>query len=462
MSGLDTPGLDSPGLDSPGLGRPGLGTPDQDTGGQDTAPSGVPPAVRRPGEGDPGGGNPGVPSPNGTGTRSSRGTRAAPTRAGARAAAPRPAAWRSSSGPSVEPGPRAWLPVEADEVLLVTGFDFLQGEVERIVAAAGGLLRVVTDVSEAAPFWDSAAVVLVGSDIRELPPRRRAPAVLVGLSGEGDSLWHLGAAIGAQRVAVLPDAAAWLAEYLSRSRSPEAGGVVLGVTGGCGGAGATTAAIWISQAAAGLGARVLLVDADPWGGGVELALAAEEAPGLRWPDLADASGSIDPGQLVDALPVAGGFSFLSWPGSRERPAPVDSSAAGGVLDAARRGFELVVVDIGRNAEPLRTFAWDCDRLLVVVPAQLKAAVASARLLQELPPVDAALVIRGKAGAALDGMLVAESVGLPLHAILPEVRGTAGAAELGRLLEHGRRRSVRRFAAAVLELLDGGPLSLEAQ
>lgn len=477
MSGLDTPGLDSP-----GLGTPGLGTPDQDTGGQDTAPSGVPPAVRRPGHGDldgrdPGGGNPGVPSPNGTGTRSSRGTRAEPTRAGARAAGARaagasaagtrPAAlrtttWRSSSRPSLEPGPRAWLPVEADEVLLVTGFDFLQGEVERIVAAAGGLLRVVTDVSEAAPFWDSAAAVLVGSDIRELPPRRRAPAVLVGLSGEGDSLWHLGAAIGAQRVAVLPDAAAWLAEYLSRSRSPEAGGVVLGVTGGCGGAGATTAAIWISQAAAGLGARVLLVDADPWGGGVELALAAEEAPGLRWPDLADASGSIDPGQLADALPVAGGFSFLSWPGSRERPAPVDSAAAGGVLDAARRGFELVVVDIGRNAEPLRTFAWDCDRLLVVVPAQLKAAVASARLLQELPPVDAALVIRGKAGAALDGMLIAESVGLPLHAIVPEIRGTAGAAELGRLLEHGRRRSVRRFAAAVLELLDGEPLSLEAQ
>jgi hypothetical protein len=39
--------------------------------------------------------------------------------------------------------------------------------------------------------------------------------------------------------------------------------------------------------------------------------------------------------------------------------------------------------------------------------------------------------------------------------MPEVRGTAGAAELGRLLEQGKRRSVRRFAASVLELLDGG-------
>jgi secretion/DNA translocation related CpaE-like protein len=348
----------------------------------------------------------------------------------------------------------AWLPVEADDVLLVTGFDILQSEVERIVAAAGGRLRIVADVAEAAPYWDAASAVLVGSDIRELPPRRRAPAVLVGLNGEGDSLWHLGAALGAQRVAVLPDAAAWLAEYLSRSRSPEAGGLVLGVTGGCGGAGATTAGIWIAQAAAGLGARVLLVDADPWGGGLELALAAEESPGLRWPDLADASGSIDPGQLSDALPVAGGFSFLSWPGTRERPPAVDSGAVGGVLDAAGRGYELVIVDIGRNVEPLRTFAWDCDRLLVVVPAQLKAAVASARLLQELPPVESALVVRGKAGAALDGALIAESVGLPLHGVMPEVRGTAAAAELGRLLEHGKRRAVRRFAASVLDLLDG--------
>ncbi len=356
--------------------------------------------------------------------------------------------------PSRGPDPGAWLPEDAAEVLLVTGFDFLQGEVERIVAAAGGRLRVVADAVEAARYWDSSSAVLVGSDIRELPPRRHAPAVLVGLSGEGDSLWHLAAALGAERVAVLPDAAAWLAEYLSRSRSPQAGGLVLGVTGGCGGAGATTAAIWIAQAAAGMGVRVLLVDGDPWGGGLELALAAEDLPGLRWPDLAEASGSIDPGQLADSLPITGGFSFLSWPGSRDRPVPVDAAAAGGVLDAARRGYELVVVDIGRGAEPLHTFAWDCDRILVVLPAQLKAAVASARLLQELPPVEAALLVRGKPGAALDSALIADAVGLPVHGRVPDLRGVTGASESGRLLELGKRRSVRHFAASVLDLLDG--------
>ena len=244
----------------------------------------------------------------------------------------------------------AWLPESADHVLLVSGSAFLRAEVERIVAAAGAQLHVVGDAVEAGRHWDGAAAVLVGSDVRELPPRRRAPAVLVGLDGEGDSLWHLAAALGAERVAVLPDAAAWLADHLSRSRAPAPGGLILGVIGGCGGAGATTAAIWIAQGAAAMGARVLLVDGDPWGGGLELALAAEENAGLRWPDLSEASGSIDPGQLSDSLPVAGGFSFLSWPASREQPPAVAAATTAGVLDAARRQW-LTGVSPGSRSSP---------------------------------------------------------------------------------------------------------------
>jgi secretion/DNA translocation related CpaE-like protein len=347
---------------------------------------------------------------------------------------------------------KAWLPDSGEEVLLVTSSAVVRAEVERIVAAAGAHLRVVADALEGARYWDGSAAVLVGSDIRELPPRRRAPAVLVGLDGEGDSLWHLAAALGAERVAVLPDAAAWLADHLSRSRAPGPGGIILGVTGGCGGAGATTAAIWIAQAAAGMGARVLLVDGDPWGGGLELAIAAEESPGLRWPDLSEARGSIDSGQLSDSLPVSGGFSFLSWPATREQPVPVAAPTTPGVLDAARRGFELVVLDIGRGAGPLQSYAWDCDRIMMVVPAQLKAAVAAVRLLNEFPPVEAGLLVRGRSGAALDASLISEAIGLPVQGRVPELRGVGAAMESGRLLELGKRRSVRHFAASVLDTL----------
>lgn len=356
----------------------------------------------------------------------------------------------TAAGHGSDPPGTVWLPDASAETLLVTGDAVLSGEVERIVAASGGTLRTVTDVFTAAPFWDSAAAVLVGSDISTLLPRRRAPAVLVGLAGDGDRLWQLAAVMGAERVAVLPGAAAWLAAHLSRSRSPAVGGLALGVIGGCGGAGATTAAVWLAQVAAGHGAHVLLVDGDPRGGGLELALAAEDAPGLRWPDLAGASGSIDPGQLVESLPSVGRFSFLSWPGSGGGAATVEASVASTVLDAARRGFELIILDIGREGEALRAFAWDCDRIVLVVPAQIRAAVATARLLHDLPPVETSLVVRGKPGAMLHGELIAESVGVPLSGIMPEVRGTAAATELGRLLISGQQRLVRRFAVAVLE------------
>jgi hypothetical protein len=114
----------------------------------------------------------------------------------------------------------------------------------------------------------------------------------------------------------------------------------------------------------------------------------------------------------------------------------------------------VVLDIGRGAEVLRAFAWDCDRIVLVVPAQLRAAVATARLLRDLPAVETTLVVRGRPGAVLDGELIAESVGVPLSGMMPEVRGTAAATELGRLLISGQHRTVRRFAAAVLELSVG--------
>lgn len=343
------------------------------------------------------------------------------------------------------------MPPEAADILLVTGDTYLQEEAMRIVAAAGGSLRTAADVSEAIHGWDSADVVLVGSDVRELPPRRRAPAVLLGRSAEGDGLWRLAAALGAERVAILPEAATWLAEHLSLSGSPDPGGRVVGIVGGCGGAGASTTAIWQAQAAADHGVSTLLIDGDPWGGGLELAITVQEMPGLRWPDFAETRGSIDPGQFKDSLPVAGGFAFLSWPGTREPFLTPDAGAVAAVIDAARRSFELIVVDIARSGEGVRTLAWDCDTILLLTTAHLKPAVATARILNDLPPVDIGLIVRGSGPSAVDAQLIAESLGLPLFGIVPEIRGVAAATELGRLLELGHRKSVSRFAMGVLEL-----------
>ena len=345
----------------------------------------------------------------------------------------------------------SWVPRDAVGILLVSGDPYLQEEAKRIVAAAGGSLKTAIDVAEAVHGWDNADVVLVGSDIRELPPRRRAPTVLLGKASEGDGLWRLAAALGAERVAVLPEAAAWLAEHLSTSGSPDPGGTVMGIIGGSGGAGATTTAIWLAQAAAGHGVSTVVIDGDRWGGGLELAVTADEIPGLRWPDFAETRGSIDPSKFRDSLPVAGGFAYLSWPGTRE---PVHIPAAGAVaavVDAARRSFELVLVDIGRSGEGLGTLACDCDRILLLSKAHLKCAVAAGRVLDELPPGDAGLLVRGTGATSVDAPLISESLGLPLLGVLPEIRGVAAATERGRLLELGRRKQISRFAGSVLEL-----------
>ncbi len=345
----------------------------------------------------------------------------------------------------------SWVPRDTVGILLVSGDPYLQEEAKRIVAAAGGSLRTAVDVMEVVHGWDNADVVLVGSDIRELPPRRRAPTVLLGKASEGDGLWRLAASLGAERVAVLPEAAGWLAEHLSMSGSPDPGGTVMGIIGGSGGAGATTTAVWLAQAAAGHGISTVLIDGDRWGGGLELAVTADEIPGLRWPDFAETRGSIDPSQFRDSLPVAGGFAYLSWPGTREPVHIPEAGAVAAVVDAARRSFELILVDIGRSGEGLGTLAWDCDRILVLTKPHLKSAVAAARVLNELPPIDAGLVVRGSGATSVDAPMIAESLGLPLLGVLPEIRGVAAGTELGRLLEIGRRKSVSHFAGSVLEL-----------
>lgn len=347
-----------------------------------------------------------------------------------------------------------WVPHDTAGILLVSADTYLQEEAKRIVAAAGGSLTTATDVTEAVHGWDSADVVLVGSDVRELPPRRRSPTVLLGRASDGDGLWELAASLGAERVAVLPEAAAWLAEHLSMSGSPDPGGTVMGIIGGSGGAGATTTAIWLAQAAADHGVSTMLIDGDPWGGGLELAVTAEDIPGLRWPDFSETRGSIDPAQFRDSLPFAGGFAYLSWPGTRDAIHSPDTRAVAAVLDAARRSFELILVDIGRSGEGVRNLAWDCDRIVLLAKAHLKSAVAAGRILSELPPIEAGLVVRGSSASSVDAGLIAESLGLPLLGILPEVRGVAAGTEMGRILEFGRRRPVSRFATSVLGF-DGG-------
>lgn len=348
-----------------------------------------------------------------------------------------------------------WLP-RGETVFCVTEDPLLLDECARIAAVAGVALRTAGTLGEAMQGTDDDVPLLLGVDVRDAPPRNRPDMVLVGNENDSGRLWRRAAELGVEHVAALPEAAGWLVEFIGKRLSQADAGAIVGVIGGCGGAGASTTAVLLAMAANERGESVLLVDGDRLGGGLELCLSEEGASGLAWPDLAAASGRIHPPQLEAALPRAFGVPYVSWPASAGAAKFVGPEAIAGVLEAGRSAFGLVVVDVGRGREGIEDFAWASDRLLLVVPGRLRAAVAAAQLLHEIPPVPTGLVVRGRLGEGVDAERLAEAVGCPLAAHLPELRAANAAAEEGRLPELARRRAVRRAANSILEGLTGSP------
>ena len=352
-------------------------------------------------------------------------------------------------------GPR---PQEArPPVVLATASQLLQDEVARVAAAAGTELEVHSDVQTA--LVRDPDVLLLGSDLAGIGPpaswRQGRPGangpetILVGTERDA-GLWKDAARLDVARVAVLPAAAGWLAEHLGRR--PLAAGFVLGILGGCGGAGASTLACWLADAAAEQGTDTLLMDGDPLGGGLDASLGTADIPGVRWPDLVDVRGSLNPLQLVTALPRAG-FALLSGGagnGGQDGEEPAEESIAA-VLDAARAGFALTVVDCARHRLHGSLLS-SCDALLMVVPGRLRPLLAARRLKDYLGNVPVSAVIRGPLGDGLDETHAAAAVGLVLAGYLPAVPHLEHAEERGMLLERGRRRPVRRVTGALLAQL----------
>ena len=357
-----------------------------------------------------------------------------------------------------------WLPGTETTVLVISGSSALHGEVARVCAAAAVGLVIAETVEQSGGRWGEVAAVLMGSDVAGGLPGWRGPTVVVGPTGVAARMWRQASRLGADKVAVLPDSAQWLANYFTRLRDPADGAAVVGVVGGCGGAGASTLSALIAGHAASGGRRVLLVDGDPWGGDLDAAMAADSVPGLRWPDLLQASGAINPEQLAASLPQPNGMSLLSWSAAGDAGgyAGGDGGAAPGaaaaaeaeVMRAAREAFGLVVVDVGRPAQPALGLGMHCDGFVLLVPGRLRAAAAAQRVLRSLPAAPVGLVVAGPLRDGVDARLVADSVGVPLVGRLPRIRGLEEAFDAGRLPDIARHRKVRRVAGGVLAWLAG--------
>ena len=179
--------------------------------------------------------------------------------------------------------------------------------------------------------------------------------------------------------------------------------------------------------AARMGLRALLVDADPLGGGVDLVLGWEALDGLRWPALA----ASEPSSLVETLPASGELAVLSWDRGDVVGVPLEAMAA--ALDAGRAGRELVVVDLPRRLDDAVALALGAaDVTLLVVPAELRACAAAARVATTVAQHTASLrlVVRGPAPGRLRPREIARALGLPLAGSLRAEPDLARALERG--------------------------------
>lgn len=355
--------------------------------------------------------------------------------------------------------------------LLVTDDEWLLDHLLGVTARLGLDPDVAPDPEGARARWSVASAVLVDARFAGrcagagLSHRSGIVVVQPDAGGElGSDGWRAALRLGAQEVVRLPEADLWLGQWLQEQAvDPELPGVgsrVVTVAGTPGGAGASTLAGALAGVAHRQGLDTVLVDADPWGGGIDLLLGAESAPGIRWRDLADTAGRLARGSVVPALPTSDGLPVLAW--DRAEPAELDPDVYRAVLSAVRRGGDLVVVDLGRASPFTEATLGLTDELWLVALPRLRAVAAAGRLLAGLagvahlqspargePALVPRLVVRSDGRDQLDPLDLAEALGARFVGAVPRERRRAEDEELGvppALASHG---GLARFCRQLL-------------
>ena len=335
-------------------------------------------------------------------------------------------------------------------VLAVLTDSELLNELDRVAAAVGvRIVRAGVGSSVSRRTWSAAAAVVLdqAAAVRcgeSALPRRGHVSVLTAAEPT-TATWAAGIAVGARHVLRLPaqerELIQELGEAAESARDQGPRGEVVAVIGGCGGAGASLLAVALAYSAAYSVAEALLVDLDPWGGGVDLLVGGETAPGLRWPDLALQGGRLNWSAVREALPRHREITLLS--GTR-RGYELDAAPVDAVVDAGRRGGAIVVCDLPRRLTDATQAALDTADLVVLVsPCDVRACAATGSIAPVLATINPnlGLVVRGPSPGGLRAAEVADIVSLPLLASMK------AEPQLAEQLERGGLRLRRRSALA---------------
>jgi secretion/DNA translocation related CpaE-like protein len=328
------------------------------------------------------------------------------------------------------------MPV-SERPLLITSNQDLIDEVVAIATSRAIEMRVEGSLALARPLWLSAPAILVGSDVlaeceSTSLPRRNAVAVVAADTNSDTSerqMWRTAVHLGAENVLLVPTNSSAVAEMLSVSlEGPARFGRVVTLSAGSGGAGASTVALALAQLAVKSGVKTLLIDADPYGGGLDLLAGIEDGDGIRWGALLDAHGRVAAPAFEEGLVKVGGVSLLSF--GRDEFAIPDSAISESVLDTATRVFDLVIIDCGRDSFS-DAFITRSHLNLVVVRNHVRATAAAAARLRELGKGSAETkVLIARDAHGIDTESIARALGVTEVAVLPFLPGMAVRADDG--------------------------------
>ena len=373
-------------------------------------------------------------------------------------------------------------PAAAPQALLVTGNEALYEDVALIAAVASIRLQRCTRWADA-PATEY-AVVMCSVDALPFPAKAQGPVLLIGSAGElsaagelspageasgrsaAQSLWSVAAQHSALWPVPLPAAEAWLSEHMGSRASALAEGAAIAVSGSVGGAGASTVGYLLTAALAARSVSVVLVDADAgWGSGVSgLLHGTRQTPAgqgwLGWEEVSALGEEIAAAQLAASLPRVDGIHVLTRkPGARAAHSvpgslPGSSWAENVVaaVRAARRAFDVVVIDVGRRHDVLSMLSDTVDHLLIVTPGTPRGVLCANETLAMAGDMPASAVINAASAADWEAAEVSRALGgLRVLAELPRQRWLGGA---GRISEAYDILRARRGARIVDDLVQG--------
>ena len=240
-----------------------------------------------------------------------------------------------------------------------------------------------------------------------------------------------------------------------RAAAGEKRATVVAVYGPRGGSGTTFVATHLAAACARRATECVLIDVDPVFAELTAACGASregEAP-RTIADLAPLVGEITPAHLQEVLWThPDGFGVLLAP-EPERAASIGEAQIAGVVDAASRAADVIVLHLPRSLNGPGAAALSAsDRVLIVLSLDVLSFHAAKRAVDHAGLEDADFVVNRARRAEVSPRDVERVFGRPAFAVIPFDANAPRAQDEGRLLSRRGRtgRAFDRLAAGLLE------------